>query len=48
MVVMGLRYVLKWLGGSLTVDYEYIKKEEVRVRGWGLLGKIGNINIAFS
>jgi hypothetical protein len=48
MAVIGLRYILEWLGGSLAVNYEYIKKEEVRVRGWGLLGRIGNINIAFS
>jgi hypothetical protein len=33
MAVIRSRYALEWLGGSLTVDYEYIKKEEVRVRG---------------
>jgi hypothetical protein len=48
MAVVESIWALNWLGGSLTLDCEKVKKEMVNWGRWGLPGRMGNTTVAFS
>ena len=48
MAVAGSIFALNWLEGSLAADCENVEKEVVTVAWWGLPGRTGNVDVAFS